>query len=119
MEALQLLQVDRVERALVLYLITAWRIAQLMRLRQDLARPEQDASLIFHANEIKGAYSLAQRARPANAPTLNQRIRLIASLGGFLGQKSGSEPGAKTIWLGLQRPGDAASGPSNEDACRV
>ena len=30
-EALQLSQMDRVERALVLYMIVAWRIARLMR----------------------------------------------------------------------------------------
>ena len=35
-------------------------------------------------------------------------IRLIASLGGFLGRKSDGEPGAKTIWIGLQRTMDAA-----------
>ncbi|MEF9407067.1 transposase, partial [Ralstonia solanacearum species complex bacterium KE055] len=31
-ETLQLAQIDRVERALVLYMIVAWRIARLMRL---------------------------------------------------------------------------------------
>ena len=36
-------------------------------------------------------------------------IRLIASLGGFLGRKSDGEPGAKTLWIGMQRTMDAAS----------
>jgi hypothetical protein len=36
-------------------------------------------------------------------------IRLIASLGGFLGRKGDGEPGAKTLWIGLQRIMDAAS----------
>jgi hypothetical protein len=36
-------------------------------------------------------------------------IRLIASLGGFLGRKGGDEPGAKTLWIGLQRTVDTAS----------
>ena len=106
-EALQLSQMDRVERALVLYMIVAWRIGRLMRLGRTC--PDLDASLFFHPDEIKGAYLLAKKARPTGAPTLNQMIRLIASLGGFLGRKSDGEPGAKTLWIGLQRTVDAAS----------
>jgi len=98
---------DRVERALVLYMIVAWRIARLMRLGRTC--PDLEASLFFHADGIKGAYLLAKKACPASAPTLNQMIRLIASLGGFLGRKGDGEPGAKTLWLGLQRTIDAAS----------
>ena len=96
----------RVERALVLYMIVAWRIGRLIRLGRTC--PDLDASLFFHPDEIKGAYLLAKKARPASAPTLNQMIRLIASLGGFLGRKSDGEPGAKTLWIGLQRTMDAA-----------
>ena len=35
-------------------------------------------------------------------PTLNTVIRLIARRGDFLARKGDGEPGAKTIWLGLQ-----------------
>jgi hypothetical protein len=41
---------DRVERALVLYMIVAWRIARLMRLGRTC--PELEASLFFHADMI-------------------------------------------------------------------
>ena len=37
-------------------------------------------------------------------------LRLIVRLGGFLGRKGDSEPGVKTIWLGLQRLMDFAAG---------
>jgi hypothetical protein len=105
-EALQLSHIDRVERALVLYMVVAWRIARLMRLGRTC--PDLDASLFFDADEIRGAYLLAKKARPNKPTTLNQMVRLIASLGGFLGRKSDGEPGAKTIWIGLQRTMDAA-----------
>jgi hypothetical protein len=105
-EALQLSHMDRVERALVLYMVVAWRIARLMRLGRTC--PELDASLFFDADEIRGAYLLAKKARPKTPVTLNQMIRLVASLGGFLGRKSDGEPGAKTIWIGMQRTIDAA-----------
>ena len=35
---------------------------------------------------------------------------MIARLGGFLGRKGDGEPGAKTLWLGLQRVMDFAAG---------
>lgn len=82
-------------------------IARLMRLGRTC--PDLEASLFFDADEIRGAYLLAKKARPASPPTLNQMIRLIASLGGFLGRKGDGEPGAKTLWIGLQRTVDAAS----------
>lgn len=106
-EALQLSHMDRVERALVLYMVVSWRIARLMRLGRTC--PELDASLFFDADEIRGAYLLAKKPRPPKPPTLNQMIRLIASLGGFLGRKSDGEPGAKTLWIGMQRTMDAAA----------
>lgn len=102
-EALQLSHMDRVERALV---IVARRSARRMRLGRTC--PELDASLFFDADEIRGAYLLAKKVRPKTPVTLNQMTRLIASLGGFLGRKSDGEPGAKTIWLGMQRTMDAA-----------
>jgi hypothetical protein len=66
-----------------------------------------DASLRFEADEIRGAYLLSKKPRPKTPPTLNQVIRLIASLGGFLGRKS--DGGGRTLWTGLQRTMDAAA----------
>jgi hypothetical protein len=34
---------------------------------------------------------------------LREAIRLLASLGGFLGRKSDKEPGTQTLWIGLQK----------------
>ena len=43
---------------------------------------------------------------PTVPPTLNQMIRMLACLGGFLNRKGDGEPGSKTIWIGLQRTRD-------------
>ncbi|WP_436231378.1 IS4 family transposase, partial [Caballeronia sp. LjRoot29] len=104
-EALQLSQMERVEKALVLYMVVSWRIARLMRVGRTC--PELDASLFFAADEIHGAHVLCKKARPKKPPTLNQMIRMVGSLGGFLGRKSDGEPGAKTLWIGMQRVMDA------------
>ncbi|MFT4510827.1 IS4 family transposase, partial [Caballeronia sp. 15711] len=42
------------------------------------------------------------KTRAPAQPKLNEVLRLIARLGGFLGRKGDGEPGAKTIWLGLR-----------------
>ncbi|MEF9388781.1 IS4 family transposase, partial [Ralstonia solanacearum species complex bacterium KE056] len=55
------------------------------------------------------AYLLMNKRRPKGAPTLNEVLRLVAQVGGFLARKGDGEPGAKTIWIGLQRTMDAAS----------
>ncbi|MDK2662175.1 IS4 family transposase [Cupriavidus sp. LEh21] len=72
LEALQLSHMDRVERALALYMVVAWRIARLMRLGRTC--PDLDVSLFFDADEIGGAYVLAKQARPKAPVTLNQMI---------------------------------------------
>ena len=107
-EALQLSTVERLERALALFLIVAWRIAQLMRLGRTL--PDLDAELFFAPEEWQAAYILSEKPLPKAPPRLNTVVRLIAGLGGFLGRKGDGEPGVKTIWLGLQRVTDFAAG---------
>lgn len=65
---------------------------------------------MFDADEIKAAYVLTQEPLPAKAPTLNDVVRRVAMLGGFLAGKGDGEPGVKTIWLGLQRVMDFTAG---------
>ena len=107
-EALQLGTMQRIERALALYLVVGWRIARLMRLGRTL--PDLDAALFFEPEEWQAAYLLAKKPLPERPPRLNEVIRLIAHLGGFLGRKADGEPGVKTLWLGLQRVTDFAAG---------
>ena len=107
-EALQLSTLARLEKALVLFMIVAWRIARLMRLGR--AAPELDAALLFSPEEWQAAYILAKKRPPKQPPRLNTLIRLIAGLGGFLGRKCDGEPGVQTLWLGLQRVRDFAEG---------
>jgi hypothetical protein len=80
-------------------MVVAWRIAHLMRLGRTC--PDLDATLFFDPDEIRGAYLLMEVAQPAK-PKLNEVLRLIARLGGFLARKGDGEPGVKTIWLGLK-----------------
>lgn len=107
-EALQLSTVERLERALALFMVVAWRIARLMRLGRTC--PDLDAALLFERDEWQAAYILNRKKVPATPPRLNEVVRLVARLGGFLARKGDGEPGVKTLWLGLQRVVDFAAG---------
>ena len=99
-ERLQLGDKDRLESALAIYMVIAWRINRLMRLGRTV--PDLEAGLVFEPDEWRAAFILNKKPVPKKMPTLNEVIRLIAQRGGFLGRKGDGEPGAKTLWLGLQ-----------------
>jgi hypothetical protein len=106
-ESLQLSAIDRIERALALFMIVSWRVAYLMRAGRTC--PNLDAALFFDPDEIRAAYLLAKKPQPAEPPRLNEVLRLIVQLGGFLARKGDGESGVKTIWQGLQRIMDVAT----------
>ena len=54
-----------------------------------------DAKLMFAPDEWKAAYILNKRNLLGKPPTLNEVVRLVARLGGFLARKSDGEPGVK------------------------
>lgn len=99
-EALQLSGIDRLERALAMFMVVAWRVAYLMRLGRT--SPDLDAGRYFDWAEIKAAYVLAKKLQP-DRPSLNEVLRLIAQRGGFLARKGDGEPGVKAIWKGLTK----------------
>lgn len=107
-EALQLSTIDRVERALALYMLVAWRVLRLMRLGRTC--PDLSCELFFSREEWQAAHWVARKPLPAEPPALNAMIRMVAGFGGFLGRKQDGEPGVKTLWTGLQRLMDFAAG---------
>lgn len=107
-EALQLGSVTKLEMAIALYLVVAWRLARLTKLGR--VHPDLEASLLFTESEWKGAFILAKKPIPKQIPTVREVIRQIAMLGGFLGRKGDGEPGVKTLWLGMQRLRDFVLG---------
>lgn len=101
-EALQLGTLERLERALVIYLIIAWRILHLVTWGRDC--PDLPCDVVFDPEEWQAAWIVAYRRPPPDTPpTLGMMVRLIAGFGGFLGRKSDGHPGPKAIWQGMQR----------------
>ena len=114
-EALQLASVERIERALAVYLVVAWRIGLLMRLGR--ACPDWDAERLLTREEWQAAWIVARKKPPAKTPTLRAALHMIARLGGFLGRKGDGEPGVKSIWIGLQRVASCVEGMRFQKRC--
>lgn len=109
-EELQLEAADRIERALALYSVIAWRL--LYMAYEARAAPDAPCTRVLQEDEWK-ALLLVRSPRkpfPAQPPTLREAVRMIAGLGGFLGRKSDGEPGVKTIWRGYRRLMDCVLG---------
>ncbi|WP_345891002.1 IS4 family transposase [Burkholderia sp. Ax-1724] len=100
-ETLQSAAVDRIEHALALFMVVAWRATYPMR--KGRTCPDLDATLFFDPDEIRGAHLLAKKKMPATTPTVNEVVRLIAQIGERPGRKSDGDPGAKTIRRGLDK----------------
>ena len=65
--------------------------------------PDFDATLFFDPDEIRAAYLLNKKKAPiAPAPGMNEVLRMVVCVGGFLARKHDGEPGVKTILRGLQ-----------------
>ena len=102
MESLQLSQIERLERALAIYLIIAWRILHVVTTGQQC--PELPCDVVFDAEEWQAAWIVKYRSKPPQTPPpLGEMVRLIAGFGGFLGRKRDGFPGAKAIWEGMEK----------------
>ncbi len=109
LEKLQLETAERLERALALYCIVAWRLLHLTYLAR--VTPDASCEVVFQTYEWQAlhAFTYQTNALPTTPPSLHEATRLVAKLGGFLARKSDGEPGVQTIWRGLRRLDDLAS----------
>ena len=69
-------------------------------------RAEMEAT--FEPSEWKAVWVAVHRKKPPRkAPRLAEMVHLIAALGGYV-ERPNNEPGAQTLWIGLQRTYDLA-----------
>lgn len=105
-EERQLGNAERIEACLAIDLVVAWRINQLTKLSREM--PEVPCTVFFEEMQWQAMMVFAtQQPPPAQPPSLRAMARMVAiHLGGFLGRKGDGEPGAETLWRGLQRLDD-------------
>jgi hypothetical protein len=105
---MQLETAVRLQVALALYSIVAWRLLWLtFQARQT---PDAPCRRILEPHEWQALYCTVHRTAipPLQPPSFREAIRWIAQLGGFLGRKGDGEPGVQTLWRGWQRLHDIA-----------
>jgi len=105
-EERQLGHAERIETCLAIDLVVAWRIFHLAKLGRET--PEVPCTVFFEEAEWKAlvAYVTHNPTPPEEPPPLREAMRMVASLGGFLGRTGDGEPGTKSLWLGIQRLDD-------------
>lgn len=100
-EKLQLSDKQRFDPCLAMYLIIAWRILFLTMLGR--ACPLLSSECVFDAVEWQTAYIMIYEKPPPEAiPTLQDTLKMIARLGGFLGRKHDGDPGPIVMWKGMR-----------------
>jgi hypothetical protein len=102
----QLGSADSIEACLAIDSVVAWRICHLTKLGRET--PHAPCTVYFQEEEWKSlvAYIKKDATVPEKPPTLSEAIRMVATIGGFLGRSSDGVPGTETIWRGLQRLDD-------------
>jgi hypothetical protein len=101
-EDLQLEHASRIERALALYNVVAWRLLRLTYWSR--AEPDQPCTAVLEEDEWKALWVIgASKPLPKQPPKLCDAVRMIAKLGGFQGRKNDGEPGVQSLWWGFRR----------------
>lgn len=108
-EELQLETGERIHRALATYSIVAWRLLYVTY--QARVNGEVPCDAVLEVHEWQALYCTIHKTStpPPTPPTLQQAVRWIAQLGGFLGRRGDGNPGVKTLWRGLRRLDDIAA----------
>jgi len=94
-------RIGRLMNCLAVYSIVAWKVLYLCRLSREC--PDLDCEVVFEPSEWQPVCMAVRNGNlPPTQPTLNEMVRMVASLGGYVIRKS-TQPGTQTLWLGLQR----------------
>jgi len=122
-EERQFEHVDRALSCLAVYLIVTWRTLFVCRLGREM--PDVSCEAVFEPAEWKSVYHIVRKEPPPKTPPkLQEMVRMVAQLGGYVNRKRKDEPGPQTVWLGLQRTHDIAAcwlafGPESKNANKV
>lgn len=101
-EERQLGAADRIEASLAIDMVVAWRIFHLAKLGREV--PDVPCTIFFEEFEWKALHTHITQSPvpPSQPPALRDAMRMVATLGGFLGRKADGDPGTTTLWRGLQ-----------------
>jgi len=71
--------------------------------------PDMPCDAVFSDDEWQSVYVIVKKKQlPEDVPRLEEMVKIISGLGGYLGRKHDGPPGPKAMWIGLQRMSDYA-----------
>ena len=88
---------QRIQRAVTIKAVIAWRLAAMTLLGRET--PEMPAEALFTQVQIRVLRHFAARRRLATPGNLGLAVRTMAILGGYLYRKNGPPPGHQKIWF--------------------
>ena len=96
-EELQHHSAERLERAIAIKMVVAWRIQLMARLGREV--PELPAQVLFSDIELRVLATFARSRNLAPPQHLGETVEMLARLGGWLG-RTRDPPGAQLLWHG-------------------
>ena len=96
-EELQHHSAERLERAIAIKMVIAWRIQLMVRLGREV--PELPAEVLFSGIELRVLATFARSRNLTPPQHLGEAVELLARLGGWLG-RTRDPPGAQLLWHG-------------------
>lgn len=89
---------DRLERAIAIRMVIAWRVMLLTLLGREV--PDLPPELLFSDLELRILGDLAREQRRGPLTQLGQAVRELAILGGYLHRNHDPPPGHQLMWYG-------------------
>ena len=96
-EDLQHRTAERLQRAVAINMVIAWRIQLMLRLGREV--PELPAEVLFDDTELRVLDAFARSQRLPKPQHLGDAVKTLARLGGWTG-RSRDPPGAQLLWHG-------------------
>ena len=90
--------VERLERAITLRMVIAWRVMLMTLLGREV--PELPAEILFSDLELQVIGDFAQSRRRSRPTQLGEAVRVVAILGGYLNRNNDPPPGHQLMWHG-------------------
>ena len=97
-DELGLHSVERLERAIAIRLVIAWRVMLMTLLGREA--PELPPELLFSHVELRVLGDFAESRRRPRPTSLQEAAREVAILGGYINRNNDPPPGHQLMWHG-------------------
>lgn len=91
---------ERLRRAIAINLVIAWRIMLMTLLGRDT--PPLPPDILFSDVELRTLRAFAKKSRLKPPEHLEDAVRLVAKIGGYLGRNNDPPPGHQLLWQGYR-----------------